>query len=238
MARSVPARALWRDPLSRWSPLPGRTEAAPTPLATLGRSVAAGCPDPARWSGCLHMEVLRPTALAEALEARAAHPEALPIAGGTDVMVELNFDKARPPAILDLTAVPELATIERDERRRAHRRRPSPTRASSTSSRTSCPRSPRPRAPSARRPSATAPRSAATSGRPRPPATPTRRCSPRARPSRSRRPSGTRTIAAERVLHRPRPVRPASPTSSSPPSRSRSPGAGSSSPRSAPATRW
>ena len=50
------------------------------------------------------MEVLRPTALAEALEARAAHPDALPIAGGTDVMVELNFDKARPPAILDLTA--------------------------------------------------------------------------------------------------------------------------------------
>jgi CO/xanthine dehydrogenase FAD-binding subunit len=61
------------------------------------------------------MEVLRPTALAEALEARAAHPEALPIAGGTDVMVELNFDKARPPAILDLTAVPELATIEHDD---------------------------------------------------------------------------------------------------------------------------
>jgi CO/xanthine dehydrogenase FAD-binding subunit len=59
------------------------------------------------------MEVLRPTALAEALEARAAHPEALPIAGGTDVMVELNFDKARPPAILDLTAVPELATVDR-----------------------------------------------------------------------------------------------------------------------------
>ena len=58
------------------------------------------------------MEVLRPTTVSEALEARAAHPEALPIAGGTDVMVELNFDKARPPAILDLTAVPELATID------------------------------------------------------------------------------------------------------------------------------
>jgi CO/xanthine dehydrogenase FAD-binding subunit len=59
------------------------------------------------------MQVLRPTALADALEVRSAHPEALPIAGGTDVMVELNFDKARPPAILDLTAVPELAAIER-----------------------------------------------------------------------------------------------------------------------------
>ena len=60
------------------------------------------------------MEVFRPTALAEALEARAAHPDALAIAGGTDVMVELNFDKARPPAILDLTAVPELASIDRE----------------------------------------------------------------------------------------------------------------------------
>src|SRR5918998_6217739 len=59
------------------------------------------------------MEVLRPTGLADALAARAAHPEALAIAGGTDVMVELNFDKARPPAILDLTAVPELGGIDR-----------------------------------------------------------------------------------------------------------------------------
>ena len=61
------------------------------------------------------MEVLRPSALAEALAARAAHPDALPIAGGTDVMVELNFDKARPPVILDLTAVPELATVDRTD---------------------------------------------------------------------------------------------------------------------------
>ena len=61
------------------------------------------------------MEVLRPTALAEALEARAAHPDALAIAGGTDVMVELNFGKARPPSILDLTAVAELAAIERED---------------------------------------------------------------------------------------------------------------------------
>ena len=59
------------------------------------------------------MEVLRPTSLADALAAREAHTDALPIAGGTDVMVELNFDKARPPAILDLTSVPELAEIDR-----------------------------------------------------------------------------------------------------------------------------
>ncbi len=55
------------------------------------------------------MEFLRPASLDEALQAKAAHPEAVPIAGGTDVMVELNFDKRRPGALLDLTAVPELS---------------------------------------------------------------------------------------------------------------------------------
>jgi len=60
------------------------------------------------------MEFLQPEDWGEALEARAAYPGALPLWGGTDVMVELNFDKARPPAILDLTAVPELAAIERE----------------------------------------------------------------------------------------------------------------------------
>ena len=39
---------------------------------------------------------------------KAAHPEAVPIHGGTDVMVELNFDRERPEHILDLTRVPEL----------------------------------------------------------------------------------------------------------------------------------
>lgn len=39
---------------------------------------------------------------------KAAHPEALPIAGGTDVMVEINFDRARPAAIIDLTRIADL----------------------------------------------------------------------------------------------------------------------------------
>jgi CO/xanthine dehydrogenase FAD-binding subunit len=55
------------------------------------------------------VEFLRPTSLAEALDAKAAHPDAVPIAGGTDVMVELNFDHRRPAALLDLTRVGELA---------------------------------------------------------------------------------------------------------------------------------
>jgi CO/xanthine dehydrogenase FAD-binding subunit len=56
------------------------------------------------------MDFLRPTSLDEALAMKAATPEAVPIAGGTDVMVELNFDKRRPPALLDLGGVGELAT--------------------------------------------------------------------------------------------------------------------------------
>src|SRR6202022_1500264 len=55
------------------------------------------------------MEVLQPTTGAEALAMKAAHPEALPIAGGTDVMVEINFDRHRPSAFIDLTRIPELA---------------------------------------------------------------------------------------------------------------------------------
>ncbi|WP_329047201.1 FAD binding domain-containing protein [Amycolatopsis sp. NBC_01488] len=54
------------------------------------------------------MEFLRPASLADALAARAANPGAVPIAGGTDVMVEINFDHRRPGALLDLGRVAEL----------------------------------------------------------------------------------------------------------------------------------
>jgi CO/xanthine dehydrogenase FAD-binding subunit len=54
------------------------------------------------------MDFLQPSSWAEALAVRAERPDALPIAGGTDVMVELNFDRRRPPALLDLTRVGEL----------------------------------------------------------------------------------------------------------------------------------
>jgi len=54
------------------------------------------------------MDFLQPTSWAEALEAKAANPRAVPIQGGTDVMVELNFDRHRPPLLLDLNRVGEL----------------------------------------------------------------------------------------------------------------------------------
>ena len=55
------------------------------------------------------MEFLQPGTWAEALQMKAAHPRAVPIQGGTDVMVELNFDRHRPDHLLDLGRVRELA---------------------------------------------------------------------------------------------------------------------------------
>jgi CO/xanthine dehydrogenase FAD-binding subunit len=55
------------------------------------------------------VEFLQPTGWDEAVAAKHEHPDAVPVVGGTDVMVELNFDRRRPPALLDLTRVPELA---------------------------------------------------------------------------------------------------------------------------------
>jgi CO/xanthine dehydrogenase FAD-binding subunit len=54
------------------------------------------------------VEFFSPDSWREALEVKAAHPDAAPIFGGTDVMVDLNFDRERPGVVLDLTRVPEL----------------------------------------------------------------------------------------------------------------------------------
>ena len=54
------------------------------------------------------VEVLTPRSLDEALRLKAEVPGAVPIQGGTDVMVDLNFDRARPAALLNLNEVAEL----------------------------------------------------------------------------------------------------------------------------------
>lgn len=59
------------------------------------------------------MDFLSPSTWAQALQAKADRPDAVPIQGGTDVMVELNFDKHRPGALLDLTRVGDLADWSR-----------------------------------------------------------------------------------------------------------------------------
>jgi CO/xanthine dehydrogenase FAD-binding subunit len=58
------------------------------------------------------MDFLRPTTWEEALAAKADQPESVPIQGGTDVMVEINFDVRRPVALLDLNQVAELRDWE------------------------------------------------------------------------------------------------------------------------------
>jgi CO/xanthine dehydrogenase FAD-binding subunit len=59
------------------------------------------------------MRFLQPGSLTEAIEVKAEVPAAVPIAGGTDVMVEINFDARRPEALLDLNRVAELTTWDR-----------------------------------------------------------------------------------------------------------------------------
>jgi CO/xanthine dehydrogenase FAD-binding subunit len=60
------------------------------------------------------VDVLTPRSLDEALVLKAERPDAVPIEGGTDVMVELNFDRARPAAIINLNEVRELKGWSRE----------------------------------------------------------------------------------------------------------------------------
>src|SRR5262245_61069924 len=60
------------------------------------------------------MAVLTPRSLEEALRTKADRPDAVPIAGGTDLMVELNFDRRRPEVVLNLGEVEELRGWSRE----------------------------------------------------------------------------------------------------------------------------
>jgi CO/xanthine dehydrogenase FAD-binding subunit len=63
------------------------------------------------------MDFLQPTSWQEALDLRAERLDAVPIAGGTDVMVDINFDRSRPGALMDLTRVAELREWTLDDGR-------------------------------------------------------------------------------------------------------------------------
>ena len=60
------------------------------------------------------MDVLTPHSLAEALSLKAELPDARFVQGGTDVLVELNFDRSRPPALINLNEVAELRGFTRE----------------------------------------------------------------------------------------------------------------------------
>lgn len=64
------------------------------------------------------MPVLLPHSLDEALEMAASHPDAHILAGGTDLMVEVNFNHRKPETVLALRRVDELRTWSIDAARR------------------------------------------------------------------------------------------------------------------------
>src|SRR5205814_2502134 len=45
---------------------------------------------------------------------RAGRPEPIPLAGGPDVMVDMNFGRLRPPAIIDVSRLGELTSHRED----------------------------------------------------------------------------------------------------------------------------
>src|ERR1700737_1301947 len=55
------------------------------------------------------MEVQLAHSLDEALAMKGERPEATPIAGGTDLMVDLNFGRRRPPAVIDVSRVSDFS---------------------------------------------------------------------------------------------------------------------------------
>lgn len=58
------------------------------------------------------MSQVHPETLADLVAARAEHPDWLLVAGGTDVMVPINFGRHRPPGIIDASRVAGLQRIE------------------------------------------------------------------------------------------------------------------------------
>jgi CO/xanthine dehydrogenase FAD-binding subunit len=60
------------------------------------------------------VDVLTPRSLDEALRLKSDHPDAVPIQGGTDLMVALNFDRTRPELLLNLNEVTELRGWSRE----------------------------------------------------------------------------------------------------------------------------
>jgi len=55
-----------------------------------------------------------PASLAEALQLRAAHPQALLLAGGTDLLVQMKNGRRQPDVVIDIKKVPELNALSID----------------------------------------------------------------------------------------------------------------------------
>jgi 4-hydroxybenzoyl-CoA reductase subunit beta len=59
-------------------------------------------------------QLLRPTTLNDVLAARAAHPQAQLLGGGTDLLVNVRRGIVAPPVLIDVNGVAELRTITAD----------------------------------------------------------------------------------------------------------------------------
>jgi CO/xanthine dehydrogenase FAD-binding subunit len=60
------------------------------------------------------VDVVTPTSIDEALRLKAELPGARFVQGATDLLVELNFDRARSPALINLAELPELRGWRRE----------------------------------------------------------------------------------------------------------------------------
>ncbi len=60
--------------------------------------------------------VVSPTTLAEAIAARADNPKAMPLGGGTDLVVNIRRGIVAPPVLIDMNGVQELHAIRADEK--------------------------------------------------------------------------------------------------------------------------
>ena len=60
--------------------------------------------------------IINPKTLAEAIAARADNPQAMPLGGGTDLVVNIRRGIVAPPVLIDMNRVPELHTIHADEK--------------------------------------------------------------------------------------------------------------------------
>src|SRR5919201_568288 len=79
--------------------------------SSIGRRYPARCGAKYAWRA---VDVLIPCTLDEALRLKAERPDSVPIQGGTDVVVELNFARTRPAALLNLNEVAELRGWSRE----------------------------------------------------------------------------------------------------------------------------
>ena len=126
--RPVRSSASGSSPAPTAATKPSSTRIQPSSCSVSASSIVSTCASASRdfiasYRIFALVEVITPRTLDEALRIKSERPDARPIAGGTDLLVELNFDRARPETILNLAEVPELKGWSRDNGTAPPRRR-------------------------------------------------------------------------------------------------------------------